>query len=153
MKYKKDNGFLMIEAAAALGIISIFMSMTAPVIKNSIELRNAAAAEIRYGRNYLSVIQGINKEIENADSITILNSGSRLELINKIYENKKISEKRIIYYFTINKLKRYSSVDMAEQKEDIVLENVKGLFFEEDSFIKLKIKYKNREEEYVYGQK
>lgn len=55
------------------------------------------------------------------------------------------------YYFGSDRtLRRKEVIDNIPKKEESILEDVKGNFFEEDGFIKLKIKYKNKEEEYVY---
>lgn len=150
---KKKKGFLMLETAAALGIISLFVSMTAPVVKNSIEIKNTAVNEARYGRNFLFIMENINRELDSAYEINILSGGEKGEALYKIYQEGKVKDKKIIYYFSDRELRRYTSTDMEEQKDDIVLENVSGKFFRENDFVKLKIMYKNREEEYVYKQK
>lgn len=150
---KKRKGFLLIEAVAVLGIASLFISMTAPVIKNSIEIKTAVVNEARYERNFLHIMENINRELKSAYEINILKNGSRCEALYKIYSGGEIKDKKVVYYFSVRELRRYTSVNMGEQKDDIVLENVKGEFFRENDFIKLRIKYKNREEEYVYRQK
>lgn len=150
---KKRKGFLLIEAVAVLGITSLFISITAPVIKNSIEIKTTVVNEVRYERNFLHIMENINRELKSAYEINILENGSRCEALYKIYSDGDIKDKKVIYYFFVRELRRYISTDMEEKKDDIVLENVDGKFFRENDFIKLRIKYKNREEEYVYRQK
>lgn len=153
MKFKRKRGFLLLETITALGIFTIFLVMCSSVIKNSITIKNIVITEARYSRNFAGIIENVNREINGFSEVLISEKENKLEALSNIYENEKIKTKKVVYYFTVNELRRYTSIDMEQQKDDIVLENVKGKFFREDEFIKMKIKYKNREEEYVYKQK
>lgn len=153
MNIKRKRGFLLLEAITALGIFTIFLVICSSVIKNSITIKNIVITEARYSRNFAGIIENVNREINGFSEVLISEKENKLEALSNIYENEKIKTKKVVYYFTVNELRRYTSIDMEQQKDDIVLENVKGKFFREDEFIKMKIKYKNREEEYVYKQK
>ena len=83
---KKRKGFLLIEAVAVLGITSLFISITAPVIKNSIEIKTTVVNEVRYERNFLHIMKNINRELKSAYEINILENGSRCEALYKFIQ-------------------------------------------------------------------
>lgn len=153
MYMNRNKGFLMIEAVATIWIFTIFISLMCPIIKNSMKIKRSVIDEARYERNFLNVIEKMNEELNNAQEIRVRNA-NKISAIYYIYrDNGEISEKDIVYYFSEElKLKRYLA-ENSLGKEDILIEDVRGNFFQEDEFIKLKINYKNRDEEYVYKQK
>lgn len=151
----KNKGFLMIEAVAGIWILAVFISMTAPMIKNSLKIKKSVIDETRYERNFLNVIEKMNEEINEAHEIWLRDDKKGIRALYYIYNKNDgtVSIKSIVHYFSDNfELRRYTDTE-AESKSDILIEDIKGNFFQEDGFIKLKTKYKNREEEYVYRQK
>ena len=153
MKRGKNKGFLIIEAVAAIWIFTIFLSMIVPVIKNSIKIKNSVLDEIRYERNFVHVIEKMNEELRNADSIEKSDRDGGIKGIYQSYQNDVLTEKYIVYYFSESlELKRYVNAE-TQNKADILIKDIEGKFFEEEGMIKMKVKYKNREEEYVYRQK
>lgn len=154
-KIIKNKGIFLIEAVISLGIFAIFMSFTLPLIKDSIRVRNIVKKEIRYNRNFISVMENIKKELENSEEIKILDNGNRVEIIKKIYEKQEEKTLKIVYRFSGSnygsQFLRYVVINNERFKDDIVFENIKGKFFEEDGFIKIKISYKTlKEEEYIW---
>lgn len=154
-KIIKNKGIFLIEAVISLGIFAIFMSLTLPLIKDSIRVRNIVKKEIRYNRNFISVMENIKKELENSEEIKILDNGNRIEIIKKIYEKQEEKTLKIVYRFSGSnygsQFLRYVVINNERFKDDIVFENIKGKFFEEDGFIKIKISYKTlKEEEYIW---
>ena len=154
-KIIKNKGIFLIEAVISLGIFAIFMSLTLPLIKDSIRVRNIIKKEIRYNRNFISVMENIKKELENSEEIKILDNGNKVEIIKKIYEKQEEKTLKIVYKFSGSnygsQFLRYVVINNERFKDDIVFENIKGKFFEEDGFIKIKISYKTlKEEEYVW---
>lgn len=154
-KIIKNKGIFLIEAVISLGIFAIFMSLTLPLIKDSIRVRNIVKKEIRYNRNFISVMENIKKELENSEEIKILDNGNRVEIIKKIYEKQEEKTLKIVYRFSGSnygsQFLRYVVINNERFKDDIVFENIKGKFFEEDGFIKIKISYKTlKEEEYIW---
>lgn len=154
-KIIKNKGIFLIEAVISLGIFAIFMSLTLPLIKDSIRVRNIVKKEIRYNRNFISVMENIKKELENSEEIKILDNGNRVEIIKKIYEKQEEKTLKIVYRFSGSnygsQFLRYIIINNERFKDDIVFENIKGKFFEEDGFIKIKISYKTlKEEEYIW---
>lgn len=151
----KNKGFLMIEVVAGIWILAVFISMTAPMIKNSLKIKKSVIDETRYERNFLNVIEKMNEEINEAHEIWLRDDKKGIRALYYIYNKNDgtVSIKSIVHYFSDNfELRRYTDTE-AESKSDILIEDIKGNFFQEDGFIKLKTKYKNREEEYVYRQK
>lgn len=143
----------MIEAVATIWIFTIFISLMCPIIKNSMKIKRSVIDEARYERNFLNVIEKMNEELNNAQEIRMRNANKISAIYYNYNDDGEISEKDIVYYFSEElKLKRYLA-ENSLGKEDILIENVRGNFFQEDEFIKLKINYKNRDEEYVYKQK
>lgn len=154
-KIIKNKGIFLIEAVISLGIFAIFMSLTLPLIKDSIRVRNIVKKEIRYNRNFISVMENIKKELENSEEIKILDNGNRIEIIKKIYEKQEEKTLKIVYRFSGSnygsQFLRYVVINNERFKDDIVFENIKGKFFEEDGFIKIKISYKTlKEEEFIW---
>lgn len=154
-KIIKNKGIFLIEAVISLGIFAIFMSLTLPLIKDSIRVRNIVKKEIRYNRNFISVMENIKKELENSEEIKILDNGNRVEIVKKIYEKQEEKTLKIVYRFSGSnygsQFLRYVVINNERFKDDIVFENIKGKFFEEDGFIKIKISYKTlKEEEYIW---
>ena len=154
-KIIKNKGIFLIEAVISLGIFAIFMSLTLPLIKDSIRVRNIVKKEIRYNRNFISIMENIKKELENNEEIKILDNGNRVEIIKKIYEKQEEKTLKIVYRFSGSnygsQFLRYVVINNERFKDDIVFENIKGKFFEEDGFIKIKISYKTlKEEEYIW---
>lgn len=101
------------------------------------------------------MIENIRREAENFKEINILPDGKGIEGIQEIYQNGKYKKIKTVYKFTGSmygsQLIRYVVVNGEKFKDDIVFEKVKGKFFEEDGFIKLKIAYKiSKEEEYIW---
>lgn len=153
MYMNRNKGFLMIEAVATIWIFTIFISLMCPIIKNSIKIKRSVIDEARYERNFLNVIEKMNEELNNAQEIRLRNANKISAIYYNYSDDGEISEKDIVYYFSEElKLKRYLA-ENSLGKEDILIEDVRGNFFQEDEFIKLKINYKNRDEEYVYKQK
>ena len=152
MKREKDKGFLIIEAVAAIWIFTIFLSMIVPVIKNSIKIKNSVLDEIRYERNFVHVIEKMNEELRNADSIERSDRDGGIKGIYESYQNDVLTKKYIIYYFSTSELLRYINSE-EQNKADILIKDIQGKFFEENGLIKMRTKYKKREEEYVYRQK
>lgn len=153
MKRGKDKGFLIIEAVAAIWIFTIFLSMIVPVIKNSIKIKNSVLDEIRYERNFVHVIEKMNEELRNADSIERSDKDEGIKGVYQNYQNGVLSEKYIVYYFSSSmELRRYINAE-TQNKADILIKDIQGKFFEENGLIKMRTKYKKREEEYVYRQK
>lgn len=153
MYMNRNKGFLMVEAVATIWIFTIFISLMCPIIKNSIKIKRSVIDEARYERNFLNVIEKMNEELNNAQEIRLRNANKISAIYYNYSDDGEISEKDIVYYFSEEmKLKRYLA-ENSLGKEDILIEDVRGNFFQEDEFIKLKINYKNRDEEYVYKQK
>ncbi len=151
---EKRKGFFLLEGVIVAGIFAVFMSFALPFIKQSINLKNTVRKELRYNRNFIYVMENINREIKNSREIKILNDG-KLEAIKDIYEDGECKTIKVVYYFTGKEYGssfiRYTVVDGQRLKDDIVFESVKGKFFEEDGFIKLRIAYKtSKEEEYIW---
>lgn len=157
MKNDKEKGIFLIEVLTALGIFSIFMSLTVPLINGSIKIKNTARKELRYNRNFSFILENIQKEIRNNLYVKILDNEKGIELVNNIYENGKVKECKTIYEFIgsdfpIGNMYRYVIKDGEENlKKDIIFENIRGRFFQEDGFIKLRISYTifGKEEEYI----
>lgn len=153
MYMNRNKGFLMIEAVATIWIFTIFISLMCPIIKNSIKIKRSVIDEARYERNFLNVIEKMNEELNNAQEIRLRNANKISAIYYNYSDDGEVSEKDIVYYFSEElKLKRYLA-ENSLGKEDILIEDIRGNFFQEDEFIKLKINYKNRDEEYVYKQK
>lgn len=155
MKENRKRGFFLLEAVISLGIFAIFMSISSPFIKNSIEIKNIVRKELRYNRNFIYVINNIRREIKNLSEVKIFSNGLGIEGTKNIWEDGKYKKKKIVYKFTGSmygsQLIRYVIIDGQKFKDDIVFEFVKGKFFEEDGFIKLSIGYKVlKEEEYIW---
>lgn len=151
MKNFNKKGIFLLEGIIVLGIFAIFISISLPVIKNSILIKSIIKSEVTYNRNFVSVMDSINREIKNYNELNIEDRGNQLTIINNIYKEGKYIQNKVRYYFGSDRtLRRKEVIDNISKKEESILEDVKGNFFEEDGFIKLKIKYKNKEEEYVY---
>lgn len=152
---KKNKGMFLTDAIICMGIFSIFMSLTFPLIKESIRIRGVVRKELRYNRNFMYIMDNIKKEVENSEKIEILKDGQILEITKNIFEKDKNKKMRVVYKFTGSiygsRLLRYVTIDGQKLKDDIVFETVKGKFFEEDGFIKVRILYKtSKEEEYIW---
>lgn len=155
MKKDRKKGIFLLEAVISLGIFAVFMSLTLPFVKQSLQIKNTVRKELRYNRNFIYVIENIRQETENFSEINILPDGKGIEGIHEIYQNGKYKKIKTVYKFTGymygSQLIRYVVVNGEKFKDDIVFEKVKGKFFEEDGFIKLKIAYKiSKEEEYIW---
>ena len=151
MKDFNRKGIFLLEGVIVLGIFAIFISISLPMIKNSILIKSIIKSEIAYNRNFTSVMNSISREIKNYSELNIEDRGNQLTIINNIYKEGKYIQNKVRYYFVSDRtLRRKEIIDNISKKEESILEDVKGNFFEEDGFIKLKIKYKNKEEEYVY---
>ncbi|WP_300393092.1 type II secretion system protein [Fusobacterium sp.] len=152
---KKNKGMFLTEAIICMGIFSIFMSLTFPLIRESIRIRSVVRKELRYNRNFMYIMDNIKKEVENSEEIEISKDGKILEITKNIFEKDKNKKMRVVYKFTGSiygsRLLRYVTIDGQKLKDDIVFETVKGKFFEEDGFIKVRISYKtSKEEEYIW---
>lgn len=151
----KKKGFFLLEELMILTIFSIFLKISFPLIKNTLRIKKHVEKEIKYNRNFIYTIENILKESENCDEIKILDDGEKLLVRKKIYEDNIPKNLKIYYYFYGSFLgKRFVRkvfIDKHFSKNDILFDNVTGNFFEEDNFIKLKIKYdRNKEEEYIW---
>lgn len=156
MKTERKKGVFLIETLTALGIFAVFMSLTAPFIKGSLTVKNTVRDELRHKRNFIYVMENIRKEIENSSYIEISQDGNRLDAVNYTYKNGEYKETRAVYKFTEEntygrRFLRYPVVNGIKGKDDVIFQTVKGEFFQEDGFIKMKIsdKYLVQEEEYV----
>lgn len=152
---EKRKGIFLLEGVIVAGIFAVFMSFALPFIKQSINLKNTLRKELRYNRNFIYVIENIRREAENFKEINILSDGKGIEGIQEIYQNGKYKKIKTVYKFTGSmygsQFVRYVVVNGEKFKDDIVFEKIKGKFFEEDGFIKLKIAYKiSKEEEYIW---
>ena len=96
---EKRKGIFLLEGVIVAGIFAVFMSFALPFIKQSINLKNTVRKELRYNRNFIYVMENINREIKNSREIKILNDG-KLEAIKDIYEDGECKTIKVVYYFT-----------------------------------------------------
>ena len=85
MKKDRKKGIFLLEAVISLGIFAVFMSLTLPFVKQSLQIKNTVRKELRYNRNFIYVIENIRQETENFSEINILPDGKGIEGIQEIY--------------------------------------------------------------------
>lgn len=150
----KKKGFFLMEEIIVLTIFSLLISITLPMIKNSLKIKRIIKKEIKYNRNFIYIMENILEEIKNSKRITILKNGNQILIEKNILENEKLKTIKIYYTFIGSYLGKQfiRKVYKNEKffKDDIVYDNVTGHFFEEDGYIKLKIIYNQHKEEYIW---
>lgn len=149
----KNTGFFLMEGLVALGIFSIFLSLTLPLIKTSLKLKTIVKREAKYNRNFYFLMDDIQNEIKNSSKV-YLSKDKKCLTIEKYYDYD-FKKMKINYCFKdflwSKEFTRTIQTKDTKFKEELLFRNIKGRFFIEDGFIKMRMKVqKNREEEYIW---
>ena len=141
----KNRGYFTLEAIIVLGLFVLILTSSSLLFSTNINVKNTIKNFTQGEINYKNNIIYFSKEIKNSKNIKLLRN--RLSYEKNIIENNAIKLIIVKYYFSGTNLYREQS---NKEKIEIFLDNIQGEFVLNNNLLRFNIKYKNREEEYVY---